>query len=85
MNLSWNYLVPTGFTGIVGDDTDGKLMLNDFQQAGVDTAKIKVRPGAKTGSVFCLSDNLGKRSLYVSPGANSLLNSKDGHVVLICI
>ncbi len=69
--------IRTGFTGVVGDDTEGKILVQDFQKAGVDTSQIRVKPGAKTGSVLCLSDRLGKRSLYVLPGANSLLTTDD--------
>ncbi len=69
--------VQTGFAGVVGDDTEGKMLLQDFQKVAVDTSQIKAKPGAKTGSVLCLSDRLGRRSLYVLPGANSLLNTSD--------
>ncbi len=67
----------TGFAGVIGDDADGKALLKDFRQIGVDTSQIRAKPGAKTGSVICLSDSLGKRSLYVSPGANNLLTIDD--------
>jgi ribokinase len=69
--------VRTGFAGVVGDDADGKATINDFQKIGVDTGQIRIKPKTKTGAVFCLSDNLGKRSLYVLPGANSLLTIDD--------
>ncbi|MFC1948697.1 carbohydrate kinase family protein [Chloroflexota bacterium] len=69
--------ISTGFAGVVGDDTEGKIMLDDFQKAGVETSQITVKPGSRTGSVFCLSDSLGRRSLYVSPGANNLLTIDD--------
>jgi len=69
--------VSTGFTGVVGDDAEGKILIQDFQEVGVDTSKIKVKSGAKTGSVVCLSDRQGRRSLYVTPGANSLLTRGD--------
>lgn len=67
----------TGFTGVVGDDAEGKMMLHNFQKVGVDTSQIKVKPGAKTGSALCLSDQLGRRSLYVLPGANNLFTIDD--------
>ncbi len=63
----------TGFCGAVGDDEEGKTLLKDFEGVGVDASRIVVKPKAKTGSVFCLSDRRGQRSLYVLPGANSLL------------
>ncbi len=69
--------VSTGFTGVVGDDTEGKMLVQDFRKAGVDISQIRVKPGAKTGSVICLSDILGRRSLYVAPGANNLLAEDD--------
>ncbi len=69
--------VDTGFAGVVGDDGEGKILVQDFQKAGVDISQIRVKPGAKTGSVLCLSDSLGKRSLYVLPGANNLLTKDD--------
>lgn len=69
--------VNTGYTGVVGGDEGGKTLLQDFQEAGVDVSQIRVKPEAKTGSVLCLSDRLGRRSLYVVPGANSLLTMGD--------
>ncbi len=69
--------VKTGFTGVIGDDAEGKILLQDFQKVGVDTSQIKVKPQTKTGSVLCLSDKPGRRSLYVLPGANSLLSIDD--------
>ena len=69
--------VNTGYTGVVGDDEGGKILLQDFRKVGVDTSQIKVKHGVKTGSVLCLSDRLGRRSLYVIPGVNSLLTIGD--------
>jgi len=65
--------VNTSFIGDVGDDTEGKIMLEDFQKVRVDTSQIRVKPKTKTGSTLCLSDKPGKRSLYVIPGANNQL------------
>ena len=69
--------VNTGFSGVTGDDAEGRLLLQDFQKAGVDISQIKIKQKAKTGSVLCLSDRLGRRSLYVLPGANNLLTIDD--------
>ena len=69
--------VKTGVAGVVGDDAEGKVLIQDFQRVGVDTSQIRVKPGVKTGSVLCLSDRLGRRSLYVIPGANNLLTMGD--------
>ena len=69
--------IKTGFSGVVGDDDDGKILLQDFQKVEVDISRIRVKHGKKTGSVLCLSDKLGRRSLYVLPGANNLLTMDD--------
>jgi len=69
--------VSTGFIGVVGDDAEGEALLDDFQKVGVDTSQIRLKHGEKTGSVLCLSDSLGQRSLYVSPAANNLLTMDD--------
>ena len=69
--------VSTGFAGVVGDDAEGEILVQDFQKVGVDASQIRVKRGARTGSVLCLSDKLGRRSLYVIPGANNLLTIGD--------
>lgn len=69
--------VKTGFAGVVGDDTDGELLIKDFQKAGVDTSQIKIKRRVKSGSVIGLTDSRGQRSLYVLPGANSQLTLND--------
>ena len=43
--------VNTGYTGVVGGDAEGKILLQDFQKVGVDTSQIRVKLDAKTGSV----------------------------------
>jgi ribokinase len=69
--------VSAGFCGAVGDDDEGRILLQDFKAVGMDTSQIKIKPKARTGSVLCLSDKRGKRSLYVLPGANNLLTMDD--------
>jgi ribokinase len=69
--------IKTGFLGAVGDDEPGRACLKDFQQAGVDASQVRVKKGQETGLALCLSDRAGKRSIYLSPGANSLLEPED--------
>ena len=69
--------VKTGFIGAVGDDTEGKKLLQDFKKAGVDIGQIKEKLKAKTGLARCYSDKLNFRSIHVTPGANSLLAMDD--------
>jgi len=69
--------INAGFCGAVGDDDQGRMLLDDFKKAGVDTSRIKVKAEAGTGQVIGLSAKGDKRSLYVLPGANSRLTIKD--------
>jgi ribokinase len=66
----------TGFVGAVGTDEDGKELIGDFKAAAVDISQIRVKK-ANTGSTICISDKLGRRAIYVSPDANSLLSTED--------
>ena len=63
--------------GAIGDDAEGKLLLQDFQRVGVDISQIKVKPGAKTGLALCRSDKLNFRSIRIEPGVNDLLTIDD--------
>lgn len=69
--------VSTGFVGIVGNDTNGRLLLRSINSVGVDSTRIKTRAKAATGTVLAITDGLGNRALYVSPGVNNLLNKND--------
>lgn len=69
--------VRTGFIGAVGDEEIGRMLVEDLAGGGVDVSQIRVKKGAKTGSALCLSDDQGRRSLYIMPGANSLLEAED--------
>ena len=69
--------IKTGFVGAIGDDKEGQTLLKDFQNIGVDTSQIKIKKGLPTGSALCLVNREGKRAVYVSPGANGLLNEQD--------
>lgn len=69
--------IDTGFIGAVGNDTEGELLLQDFDKIGVDTSHIIAKTREKTGITLCLSDFSGKRSIYVIPGANNRLSLDD--------
>lgn len=68
--------VKTGFVGAVGADKSGKLLIDDFKIVDVNTSQISIKK-AETGATTCISDKLGRRAIYVSPGANNLLDGKD--------
>ncbi|MFP3974855.1 MAG: carbohydrate kinase family protein [Chloroflexota bacterium] len=69
--------IGTGFVGAVGNDPDGQKLVESLQTVGVDTSNISVKDKVHTGSAICLVDNEGRRAIYVSPGANTLLTKQD--------
>jgi ribokinase len=66
-----------GFIGAVGNDAEGKIMLDDFKKFNVDTHGISVIEDARTGIIIGFVDSNGERTLYPYPGANSTLTEGD--------
>lgn len=66
-----------GFLGAVGDDDAGRVLLESFKSVGVDTSGIVIKRKAKTGRALGFVDSHGRRTLYIEPGANSLLRKAD--------
>ena len=62
--------IRTGFIGSIGNDEEGRASIRDLEAVGVDTSQLQIRKGARTSYALCLSDKLGRRSIYVLPGAN---------------
>ncbi len=66
-----------GFLGAVGGDDAGRMLVESFKSVGVDTSGIVIKPKAKTGRALGFIDPHGRRTLYIEPGANSLLRKAD--------
>lgn len=67
----------TGFIGIVGFDTIGRLIIEAFEKENVDTRGISVTSGGRTGLVIGFVDRKGERALTVEPGINNDLKLTD--------
>ena len=51
------------FVGTVGDDADGRMILEDFAAQGVDTSMVKVRKGAMSAIAYLwIEEKTGNRS-----------------------
>jgi ribokinase len=66
-----------GFIGAIGEDSDGRMLIDTFHHFGVDTSRVRIKERTPTGLALCLSDQCGKRAIYVQPGANNLLTLED--------
>jgi len=65
-----------GFIGAVGGQ-DAEMVLGSFAEVGVDTSRIVRKAGAGTATVFAFADPMGRRAMYVYPGANALFVAGD--------
>ncbi|RLI90963.1 MAG: sugar kinase [Candidatus Altiarchaeales archaeon] len=66
----------TGFIGAIGNDSEGKILLDDFRNYGVNTDGISILEG-RTGIVIGFVDSRGERTLYPYPGVNNRLEFKN--------
>ncbi|MBP9040225.1 MAG: sugar kinase [Anaerolineaceae bacterium] len=69
----------SSFIGCVGDDPYGRYTIEQFQRVGVDTSRIRLRPGAFTGIVLAIVDDTGERTFIAcAKGAShTLLDEQD--------
>ncbi|UUT34632.1 ribokinase [Microbacterium elymi] len=68
---------PARFVGCVGDDDHGRLALRALGDAGVDTAGVRIRTDAPTGSAFICVDDASENTIVLSTGANDLFSPDD--------
>ncbi|KXS49837.1 ribokinase [Halanaerobium congolense] len=67
----------TGYVGSIGDDSNGKELLERLQQEGVDVSKVNKKEGYLSGTVFAIIDNDGERRLLSYLGANLQTKKED--------
>jgi ribokinase len=63
--------IDVGFVGIVGNDKEGELILEEFRKEGVE-AMLRKEAG-NTGAAIAFVDAKGERALYILPGVNDRL------------
>ena len=61
----------TSIVGAVGDDADGRFLLDQLARDDVDTAQVTLLPGQPTGLALITVDRAGENAIVVAPGANS--------------
>ena len=69
--------VNVGFIGQVGDDREGKSLLDDFAREHVNTDRVSVVKNGRSGKVMGFVDPEGQRALYIAPGVNDAIRSED--------
>lgn len=69
--------VSCGFVGAIGNDEDGNFILNDLKSIKINTENIAIKKDSKTGLTIIFIDKIGRRAIYVLPGANRETSKKD--------
>ncbi len=63
--------------GRIGDDDAGRMLVEAFEEDGVDVSLIAVTGSAPTGLAVITVDRAGENTIVGSPGANLLVDSAD--------
>jgi ribokinase len=69
--------IKSGFIGMVGDDPEGRYLIDDLRKEGVDIAGIVGTKVYPTGQVFIALDREGKRMMFAFSGAANALSEAD--------
>jgi ribokinase len=56
------------FLGVLGDDEGGRMLLQAFELAGVDTSFIRVKKGQRSAACFIAVDRHGQRMIFCLGG-----------------
>ncbi len=62
------------FITCIGEDDDGKKMLEGFRKDGIHVDQVKAIPKVPTGTALIFVDRNGENSIAVAPGANHCLS-----------
>lgn len=65
-----------GYIGKIGSDEEGKILLDDMKNEGIDTSGIKLCKGI-SGTALCFVDGSGNRAMLIAPGVNDTIGIED--------
>lgn len=63
--------------GAVGNDGNGKLLLDSVSGAGVDISSVAIRDDCPSGTAVITVDDAGENTIIISGGANATLTQQD--------
>jgi ribokinase len=68
--------IKSGFIGLVGDDPEGRYLIDDLKKEGVDTSGVVSTKTFPTGQVYIALDREGKRMMFAYSGAANALSEE---------
>lgn len=66
-----------GYIGKISNDREGRLLLDDFKNEGVNIDGVIVSEKGKSGVVMGYVNGRGERALYVNPGVNDSIDFEE--------
>lgn len=63
------------FITCIGEDDDGKKMLDGFRKEGIRTDQVTIIPEISSGTALIFVDRKGENCIAVAPGANNYLSN----------
>ena len=70
----------TGYIGKLANDPEGRYLLGDIKREGIDTGGVTISKSGRSGVCIGLVDERGERALYIDPGVNDKLTSREVEV-----
>lgn len=67
----------TIFVGRVGDDDNGRFMLEQFKENGINVDHVAITPNQQTGQAYILLQETGQNSIIIQHGANFDVTAED--------
>lgn len=64
--------IKCAYIGKVGDDAEGKILLEDLEKERVDTNAV-IKTKGRSGTAIIFVDDLGNRAILVDPGVNDTI------------
>lgn len=69
-----------GFIGKVGNDKEGRMLVEDFRKEHVNTDGIAKAEHGRSGKALGFVDERGERALYIDPGVNDTLGFNEVNI-----
>lgn len=68
--------IKSGYIGKVGNDAEGRILLEDLKKEGVETQAV-IRAEGRSGTAIILVDDAGNRAILVDPGVNDTISYEE--------
>lgn len=74
--------IKTAYIGKVGDDLEGKILLEDLKKEGIET-KAVIKANGRSGTAMIFVDEEGNRAILVDPGVNDTIRFEEIDLELV--